>query len=308
MKRWLEYGAVWIVCLIVYIASRQWMAWMILLSVSLLPLLSLVVSLPMMLLSRLQVSVPDVVAAGAEVPLEIRLESPLPAPVWSLRVEAHHVFSGQTWLLQAGTELPTEHCGAWYIQMRRGRVYDYMGLFFLPLKTPADLRLLVRPRPVQPKELPDLQKQIVTYWRPKAGGGFSENHELRLYRPGDSLRQIHWKLSGKTGKLIYREPMERMNNALLLHLVHGGQGSQLDRKLGKLLWLGMDLTRRRLQFDVLADTVQGQKRWSVRTQAELLAVVDDLLCLPPLEQADLATTGGAGYGLYYIGGDDDETK
>ena len=41
VKRWLRYLAVWISCLIFYFAYRQWMAWIILMSVSLLPLLSL---------------------------------------------------------------------------------------------------------------------------------------------------------------------------------------------------------------------------------------------------------------------------
>lgn len=302
--RWLRYFAVWLVSLIFYFAYRQWMAWIVLMSVSLLPLLSLAVSLPAMLLCRLELTMPQSVSAGSVTPLDLQLKCPLPLPVWQVRVTARHTLAQTSWILQPGLDCPTEHCGALYMTFTQCRVYDYMGLFFLPKKTPSDIRLLIRPQQLRPKDLPDPEKKIFTYWKPKAGGGFSENHELRLYRPGDSLRQIHWKLSGKTGKLIYREPMVLVSNRLLLRLVHGGTAAQLDRKLGKLLWLGLYLQRRDLKFDILADTVDGQKLWHIDTKQTLLEVVDTLLCTEPLEQAELTVPSGSGsVWQYYLGGD-----
>lgn len=309
VKRWLQYLAVWTVCLVFYFAYRQWMAWIVLMSVSLLPLLSLAVSLPAMLLSRFTLSLPDAVVVGSITPLDIRLECPLPPPIWRMKVTARHTLTEKTWILQPGLDCPTEHCGGLYITFTGGRVYDYMGLFFLPKKPPADTRLLIRPKQLRPKDLPDPDKNIVTFWKPKAGGGFSENHELRLYRPGDSLRQIHWKLSSKTGNLIYREPMVLVSNRLLLRLVHGGAPAQLDRKLGKMLWLGLYLQRRGLQYDVLADTVEGQKLWHIDSKQALVEVVDALLCTEPLEQSELTvpTTSGSVW-QYYIGGDAHEAQ
>ena len=146
---------------------------------------------------------------------------------------------------------------------------------------------------------------VFTYWKPKAGGGFSEHHELRLYRPGDSLRQIHWKLSGKTGNLIYREPMVLTSNRLLLQLTLGGTPKQLDRKLGTLLWLGMYLHRRGLAYDMLAHTADGQIRWTISSKRELLDALDALLAITALEEADFGQNVG-GFGQYYIGGGDDE--
>ncbi len=305
--RWFRYLAVWLVSLTFYFAYRQWMAWIVLLSVSFLPLLSLAVSLPAMLLSRLKLTMPKAVTAGSVTPLELQLECPLPPPIWRVRVNARHTLTQTSWILQPDLDCPTEHCGALYMSFSRGRVYDYMGLFFLPKKVPEDTRLLIRPQQLRPKNLPDPDKNIVTYWKPKAGGGFSENHELRLYRPGDSLRQIHWKLSGKTGKLIYREPMMLVSNRLLLRLVHGGTPQQLDRKLGKLLWLGLYLQSRDLKFDILADTVAGQKLWQIDSKQALLEVLDSLLCTQPLEQAELKVPNLTGsVWQYYIGGDANE--
>ena len=303
-KHWLRYLAVWVICLIFYFAYREWMAWLLLMSVSFLPLLSLAVSLPAMLLSTFTLSLPDQVEMGTDAALDIHLKCPLPPPLWKLQIRCRHTLLGESWLLKPGMDCPTEHCGALYLHFSRARVYDYLGLFFLPKKAPTDHRLMIRPTAVEPKDLPDPEKTIITYWKPKPGGGFSENHELRLYRPGDSLRQIHWKLSGKTGKLIYREPMVRANNYLLLRLVHSGSAQELDQKLGKLLWLGTYLLRKRLAFDVAAETAEGQKIWHVDSKQAFFGVVDALLCCPSMEHGQLPPNTGAWQ--YDIGGDDHE--
>ena len=308
LRRWIRYGAAWTVCLIFFLAHRQWMAWVVLLGISCLPLFSLAVSLPAMLLARITLSVPRGMTQGTLARLQVGLKCPLPAPLWKVRIQVNNTLTGETWRLKPGQDIPADHCGAVYIQVSRGRVYDYMGLFCLPRKAPGAMRVLIRPRQLRPRELPDPQKNIITYWRPKAGGGFSENHDLRLYRPGDSLRQIHWKLSGKTGKLIYREPMELVSNRLVLRLVHGGNAGELDRKLGRLLWMGLYLRRRGLVFDVLADTPEGPVLWHVSSKKELQDVLDALLCTRPLSQERLSGTVSAGMGQYYLGGEADEAQ
>lgn len=40
----------------------------------------------------------------------------------------------------------------------------------------------------------------------RRGSDLTEPFRLREYAPGDSLRQIHWKLSSKLDRLVIREP------------------------------------------------------------------------------------------------------
>ena len=301
-KNWLKFMSVWLVCLFFFFAYRQWMAWIILISVSFLPLLSLVMSLPAMLMARPVLDMPGAVMAGTDTPLELTMKSLLPAPVWKARIEARHSFSGRIWLLEPGFDCPTEHCGTLYIQVSRCRVYDFMGLFWLPIKAPETAMLLIRPRRQQVRTLPDQQRNLAPYWKPKAGGGFSENHELRLYRPGDSLKQIHWKLSGKTGKLIYREPMELVNDRLVLQIRHCGTSDELDRKLGRLLWLGQYLLYKGIGYDIQAETSQGTSLWKIRTGAELDRAVNTLLVTEPLPGGDTPPAEDRAW-EYRIGGE-----
>ncbi len=302
VKRWLIYLAALAGCLAFYFVYRQWMAWLLLVGISALPLLSLLLCLPAMLTARFVLHMPDSVTRGDALPLGIRMVSPLPLPTWHLQTLAQHSLTGQLFSLKPGANCPTEHCGALDCTFSRGWVYDYMGLFRLSKRTPPMHRLWIRPQPMQPKRMPDPDK-IAVYWRPKPGGGFSENHELRLYRPGDSLRQIHWKLSSKTGKLIYREPMEVTNNRLLLWLIHGGQPEEMDRKLGRLLWLSGFLQQRGVKHDVLAHTADGQLLWHIGSVHTLSDVMDTLLCRKPLQQAAAAAPNDGSQWHLYIGGE-----
>lgn len=306
IKRWICYLAVLTGCLVFYLAYRQWMAWVLLTGVAFLPLLSLVLSLPAMLTARLRCQMPDAVAQGDQVQLNVRLEGLFPPPRWQVRTLAHHTLTGKDWLLRPNYDCPTEHCGALECSFSQGWVYDYMGLFRLPKKAPPAFRMYIRPQRQKPRNLPDPERNLATFWRPKAGGGFSENHELRLYRPGDSLRQIHWKLSGKTGQLIYREPMEVSNNRLLLWLVHGGEPEELDRKLGRLLWLSGYLQRRGLKHDVLACTADGDLLWHIGTTHTSKDVLNTLLCRKPMAQEEFAVPKETAHWQFYIGGEADE--
>lgn len=307
LKRWILFIAAFAGCLSFYIIYRQWMAWLLLVGVSALPLLSLLLSLPAMLMARFALNMPNEVKRGEALPLGVRLICPLPLPMWEIRTLAQHSLTGKRLLLKPGVNCPTEHCGVLDCSFSRGWVYDYMGLFRIPKQTPPPIRLWIRPQRLQPKHLPDLEKEIAVFWKPKPGGGFSENHELRLYRPGDSLRQIHWKLSSKTGKLIYREPMEMTNKRVLLWLIHGGEPEEMDRKLGRLLWLSSYLQQRELKHDVLVYTADGQLLWHIGTVHTLHDVMNTLLCRKPLVDATAALPNEANQWQIYIGGEADET-
>lgn len=55
-----------------------------------------------------------------------------------------------------------------------------------------------------------------TYSPDKSGNDFSETFQIREYIPGDSLKQIHWKLSDKLDKLVVREASLPVSRSLLV--------------------------------------------------------------------------------------------
>lgn len=307
IKRWILYLTAWIGCLIFYYAYDQWLGWVLLAAVSALPVCGLLLGLPAMLTARLELQLPARITVGTDAALVLTLRSALPAPRWSAKVQAYHALSGKTWLLAPGGDFPVDRCGVLACTVSRGRVYDYLGLFRLPLKTPEPFRLVILPQREKVEPLPNLERHLAAAWQPKPGGGYSEQHELRLYRPGDSLRQIHWKLSGKTGKLILRQSMVPQGNQVRLWLSLDGDADQLERKLGRLLWLSEYLLSRQVGHDVVAQTGDGVLQWEVCDPRSLQQTMEELMscrCLPD----GVAPAGQKQAGWQYcIGGDGNET-
>lgn len=306
VKRWFLYLTALLGCLIFYIAYQEWVSWILLLLMLLLPPLSLVLSLPAMLTARVRHYMPPAIVAGSPLQIQLGANALLPMPTWQMYVQVYHTFTQENLLLDGTSFCPTKHCGALNCKPCRGWVYDYLGLFRVPLRSPMPFRVLVRPEPLPLPEEPDLSTILVSAWRPKMGGGFAENHELRLYRPGDSLQQIHWKLTAKTGKLILREPMVPDRMRLLVWLNLQGSAEELDRKLGRLLWLGGYLQRHGLPFDVLAYTASGKRLWHVGSGQALRRVMDILLCLEPSQTPGKPMLTEPAAWDYYIGGEEDE--
>lgn len=303
LRRWLMYLAVLAGCTVFLIAYQQWYAWVILGAVIALPALGLVVSLPMLLTARLRLTLPSHCTAGDPVPASAEMHGPLgiPSVHWRMQVQSPENSS----LHKPDTLLPTAHCGVLRCRPAKVRFYDCLGLFFrIPLGTESRC-VFVRPKPVPVQRLPELERRFAHSLRPKPGGGFAENHELRLYRPGDSLNQIHWKLSAKTGKYIIREAMEPGGVQAILSLTLGGTREEMDRKLGRLLWLGNYLLEKNIRFYIRARSGKKILPLYPDSQDSLLHALDQLLDAPPAA-ADAPEDDFYSPRLYAIGGEPDE--
>lgn len=287
-----------------HLAYQLWFSWFAFMAILLLPVFSLLVSLPAMCTARLDLGKDCRITQGSPQQLTVRYESLYTMPPWRCRLTVERPLTGQRWSARMGDLLPTDHCGGLICTVRKARVYDYLGLVSLPIKNILPLRVLVRPRPVSMRDV-ELNASQPRSWIPKPGGGYAENHELRLYRPGDSVQQIHWKLSAKTGKLILREPMEPVRGRLLLRLDLMGDQDRLDRKLGQLLWLGGRLLEGELRFQIQALTGDGLECWTVTDQPTLMAAMDALLCRPCAQSGSVLDRQEQAQWQRYIGGGSD---
>lgn len=289
-------------CIVFYLAYGEWLAWYLLITVAALPWFSLALSLPAMLRFRCEPAGPAFLEPGGRGELWLLGTCALPMPPFRGKLRIRRCFTGESWLYQGPEDLQTEHCGGYTITVEKARICDYLGLFSLPAGSRRSHTLLVRPKPVPVEDPRSLRRHTARAWRPKAGGGFSENHELRLYRPGDSLNQIHWKLSAKTGDLILRQSMEPLEGLALLTLNLRGTGEELDRKLGRLLWLGNRLLEENVPFELRCLTGGGVLTFSIGEARALEAAVDALLCSGTAQEGDLRQQNFTASWQYHIGG------
>lgn len=294
LKNWILYLCSLGFGLVFHAFYYGWYSWFVLMLLICLPLFTLLVSIPAMLRMRLQLEAPVLCARGDQIYLGLRGScGRLPMPKCRFRLTMANRLTGQSVSVRQRipsgarwyVSLDTTHCGHVDCSVDRSRVYDFLGLFWIPARQPHAAAVSVYPIPVQPSRLPNLSQFLIRQRRPKPGGGFSEEHELRTYRPGDNLRDVHWKVSVKTDQLIVREALEPVRGRTLLTLDLTGSPEELDSVLSQLSWLSQWLLEHDTPHQILwidpqdCSTVCAQ----VDTGDDLMAILDRLLRSTPKE-------------------------
>lgn len=175
---------------------------------------------------------------------------------------------------EAGLLLKTVHCGRIRGTARRLTLTDFFG--FLPLKRTvnAEGHMTVLPETF-PLEVDDsmlaVPKDGDDTRDDRKGSDKTETFQLRDYAPGDDLHGIHWKLSSKLDKLIFREPAQPVSNALLLYWDQSsGTPEQLDALAEAVFSVGQSLCQAGVPFTV-GKTEQGA------VQSAEITCLDDLI-------------------------------
>lgn len=88
----------------------------------------------------------------------------------------------------------TGHCGQAEVKVAKARIYDCLGLFSVPVKKSGSAVVMITPviTPVQENEAALIRSYLRMQGAERDGDYF-----VREYRPGDSPRSIHWKLTAK---------------------------------------------------------------------------------------------------------------
>ena len=291
LRNWLVYLLGLAGALVFHIYYFGWYSWFVLVLAVALPWFSLLVSLLAMLRTRLRMDAPALLTRNEAAYVTLRAGNGfLPQPLCRFRLTITAVMTGERRSLRQSTQsqgswyvpLDTAHAGAYLCQVEKARVYDYLGLFRLPVRAPAPVETVIRPVPREPARLPNLRHFLVRQLKPKPGGGFSEEHELRDYRPGDSMREIHWKLSVKTDRTIVREAQEPVRGLTLLTFDLRGTPGRVDATLEELLWLSQWLLDHDTPHQILwIDPTDCETATaSIEAPADLEALLSRLLRTP----------------------------
>ena len=162
-------------------------------------------------------AVPERCKRGENAACALRPEGLLPGAVLAAVVEAENRLTCETAVLslsaagrrETAFTLTAACCGTVQLSLREGRVQDIFGLWrSRPISCPAAyltvLPALFRPEvSLAESAVPSAEGERWSMSRP--GFDPSETFSIREYRPGDPVRQIHWKLSQKTDATMLRE-------------------------------------------------------------------------------------------------------
>ena len=236
---------------------QKWLSGLLLMLCIALPLFSLLLSLPAMLTVKAILRCPESGRMGMPLRTALDITCRFPHPPVDCKIRLANTLTGTSYRGKPGELIPTDHCGRIHISFPYFYAYDYLGLFRRKLNHHSDCYVYVMPKTIDGGTLPALSTPANMRWRPKPGGGLTENYELRLYRPGDNLRHIHWKMAAKTGKLIYKEAMEPVQKDIVLSVCLHGEEDILDQKLGKLLHHSQKLLSKNQSHRILCATGKG---------------------------------------------------
>lgn len=300
------YGLALIGGLIFYGAYQEWFSWILLLTLLLFPWLSLILSLGAMIRTKLEPSSAAKTPVGSHENIQLKVYSKSLRPPIKCKIRITKAITGETWILKPGDKLPTDHCGGLLAQLYKPKVYDYLGLFRFKVRKTNNRTFLVWPEPRKMELPPNLTQHLARSWRPKPGGGYAENHEIRQYHPGDNLNQIHWKLSAKVGDLMLREAMEPERGLMLLTMDLCGTPEKLDIQFGRLLWLSNWLLENSIPFEVRVLTGNGIETWAVPDAWSLQKCIEALLCAPYAKEGSIRDRSFAAAWQHHIGGEPDE--
>lgn len=200
---------------------------------------------------------------------------------------------------EVALELSSDCCGRIRTELKSLRLYDCFWLIPVRCGAGAHVSVTVQPDtfPMEVRVLANVNspEESEVYSQEKPGNDLTETFQIRDYREGDSIRQIHWKLSTKYDRLISRDPSLPVTRSVMVFWDrHAAQVSRTrqDAQAEVLVSLCRALLAAGVQF-TLAWNEGG--RCILQRAAEL----DDLIALlPRLLSATARTDGPDGAELY----------
>ena len=168
-------------------------------------------------------SCPASAEKGRPAAVRLTLRRPRALPVGRVRfhLAAENTVTGETacmTLPEGESAVSGRLCGCLTLRITGVTVWDAFSLLPVPAPCRARGQLCVMPDTF-PLDMEDFQalrprREGSVYDPGRRGTDRTETFQVRDYAPGDSLRQVHWKLSGKTGRLVVRDPARPVDHRL----------------------------------------------------------------------------------------------
>lgn len=114
------------------------------------------------------------------------------------------------------TKIACEYRGTYEIGVKSIDVTDFLNIFHWKFKLPTTIHAIVLPRIIELERLKSIE-DIYSVSSVEYRGTSSLDTVVRDYVSGDSMRQIHWKASAKSGELKSRTYYDEGKNNVMLY-------------------------------------------------------------------------------------------
>lgn len=185
----------------------------------------------------------------------------------------------------------TSHCGAYSYTLKRVWIHDIFSFFSFPKRCNITRVLLVRPIPTKPDTIPDIEGTMSKTLR-KSKSQYSEIYDLRDYMSGDSVKNIHWKMSAKKDSVLVKEPLEEESGNARLYFELASSRAEMDKKLGEILFMSNFFLSKGIHHQI---SVMGKGReisFGIITSEDIDTMIDELLKIELPTDTDASKTRG----------------
>ncbi len=201
-----------------------------------------------------------------------------------------------------GFLLQSEFCGRHTLRLHSLVLTDYFGILPVRVNASAEARITV---------LPELFAAEVSCTAPGGSDGEkstnrrgcdpSEIFQLRDYCPGDDVRQIHWKLSAKLERPVYREASLPESRSLLLvwDKRNRGTAAQMDALAEAIASVSLGLVQKGIPFCLCWTENDEPQRADVSDENSLLLTLPALMKGTGNEACRLPETAGFARILFF---------
>ena len=234
MRRQLLCAVCILAAIVFYIYTRTPTALFLMCAVILFPLIAIPFALLCAKRVRLSLNIPDTVQKGTPAHGSLLIENPSFIPLSGLELVLHirNTLTGRETHATFSCAVPprgrdkvefildSAYCGQYIISCKEFRIYDFLGLRGI------NKPLSIREKRIIPPETFSVNVTLTDGERthgssepfsiPQKGQDYSETFQIREYVDGDSIRQIHWKLSQKLDRYIVTDPSLESERTLLI--------------------------------------------------------------------------------------------
>ena len=258
LKTWIIYAVTAIAAFIFFLYYRMWVSWYVLMLLPLIPVLAFIACAFATIKLTYDTQLPADTHIGN--PVYLKLTTYGIASYFSFcRVEftiTDHMSGTSRKIIvpihDKGTTkipVPTDHCGAYSVNITRFSVYDLLGFFRMSLSLKNRNNILVKPVPIMPDIMPDMYGFKAKNLR-KSKQPNSEIYDIREYQTGDPIKSIHWKISAKKDQLFIKESLEEFGGHSRIVLKLGEDRTKLDLHLGQILFTSLFFLEREIPHKI----------------------------------------------------------
>ena len=181
--------------------------------------------------------------------------------------------------------MKSEFCGCIQVTVNKITLYDVTGIWKKVFAIDESAETVILPDTfvtdihMVPGMLAD--NESIEYSNEKPGDDMSEIFGIREYMPGDNIRNIHWKLTGKCDELMVRLPSLPMENSVLLLMETSGELSGQDNEKAAAVYDAMAEIFITMSQNLLQNDITHEIAWYDHRDSILISLSiereDDLL-------------------------------